>query len=800
MTVAGRGMVCMAWLAVLVALRGGLRAAPPDGGNALAPDGLPEQSIADVDFDRHVASLFGRLGCNAASCHGSFQGKGGFRLSLFGQSSELDYAAVNDGRVDPDSPDESLLLAKPSGREKHGGGIRLRQDSWEYDLMRRWIASGAHRKSDRSVVRSLTLEPRQFAPLAIGQTTHVRVKAAFANGDQEYVTAFTEFRSRDDAVAEISPTGAITARGPGFTSLIISYRGQFASTAVIVPFPGDPLTTAPDAGNLVDHEINSRLSSLNLAVSPPAPDDAFLRRVTLDLLGIVPSPAEVSEFLDDTDPHKRLKKIDALLVHPRRAALWATRMCDITGASIDALEMPEPLRPKRAKMWHDWFRRRFESNVAYDEIVRGVLCATSRDGQPIDSWIDEQVASLKNAETSFTSQYAERESLDLFWRRSGAQGQPPVEDVAELVASAFLGVRLHCARCHQHPYDRWTQHDFAGFATVLSRVEFGASTELRTAVMERLEQRRQARREGTMPPELPRLQEVFIANVPRPLGDAASAGPVAPRALGGPSFPDTDDPRTALHEWLVHPNNPFFAKSFVNRVWAKYFGRGLYEPVDAMSAQNAPSHPELLDRLAREFVNSGFNIAHLERLILSSDAYQRSSRPTGNNAADQNNFSHARVRPIMAEALVDSINAALETADNFGPDVPAGSQAIELAPSRFSEPAVNGLFNILGRGSRKSACDCDRASTPSLRQSLFLMSDKRVLEKISRGRLARLLAEHCMSETIVEELYLAILSRRPNADERTFLLHHIESANDRAEALTDIAWALVNTREFVTNH
>jgi hypothetical protein len=317
---------------------------------------------------------------------------------------------------------------------------------------------------------------------------------------------------------------------------------------------------------------------------------------------------------------------------------------------------------------------------------------------------------------------------------------------------------------------------------------------------ERLEQRRQSRREGSTLPELPRLQEVFIANRPRPLDDAASAGSVTARTLGGPALPDNGDPRAALHQWLVRPDNSFFARSFVNRVWAKYFGKGLFDPVDAFSAANPPTHSELLDRLSADFVHSGYDIAHLERLILSSAAYQRSSLPSLNNAADQQNISHARVRPLLAEALVDSLNAALETVDDFGKDVPVGSQAIELAPSHLADPVVSEVFRILGRGSRKSACDCDRASTPSLRQSLYLLSDAQILDKIRRGRLARLLAKNRTNEEIVEELYMATLARRPDAEEREFTLQHVESASDRTEALIDIAWALVNTREFVTNH
>jgi hypothetical protein len=317
---------------------------------------------------------------------------------------------------------------------------------------------------------------------------------------------------------------------------------------------------------------------------------------------------------------------------------------------------------------------------------------------------------------------------------------------------------------------------------------------------QRLASRRLARQQGEAPPELPRVQEVFAGQRMRPLIDAAAAGSAAPQALGGPALPGEADPRPALLAWLTRPDNPYFARSFVNRVWAKYFGTGLVEPVDAFSAANPPRHPRLLDRLAEEFVKSRFDIAHLERLILSSRAYQRSAAPAGNNAADQHNLARASVRSLLAEALVDSLNAALEAADDFGDDAPPGSQAIELAPNRFSDPQVNELFRILGRGDRKSLCECDRVTGPTLRQPLLLMSHPRVLEKIRNGRLARLVAEQKSNAEIVEEFYLATLSRLPDAAEREFALDHIAASDDRAEALFDIVWALINTREFLTNH
>jgi len=542
------------------------------------------------------------------------------------------------------------------------------------------------------------------------------------------------------------------------------------------------------------------LAQLRLALSPPAADEEFLRRVTIDVCGTVPSPDEVRAFLADRDPQKRARKIDELLAHPRRAALWATRMCDITACNVNALGSPEELRPKWAKMWHDWLRRRFQENRPYDQIAKGILLATSRNGQPIECWIDQEVALLQEAHSGFGGSYAQRPSLDLFWRRTGPDGNVPVEDLAELTATAFLGARLHCARCHHHPYDRWTQADFAGFANIFARLEFGSSTELRTAMNQRLETRRKQREQGAQPSELPRLQEVFLGTGNRALVDAAAASNALPKAPGGPLLESAGDPREALLEWLVQRDNPFFARSFVNRIWAKYFGAGLVEPVDDFSAANPPRLPRLLDRLAGEFVDRGYDIAHIERLILTSDTYQRSSLPVGNNASDNHGLSRAPVRPLLAESLLDAVNSALETVEDFGKDAPPGSQAIELAPNRFSDSRINELFRILGRGDRRSLCDCDRAAGPTIRQPILFMSDPRILQKIQNGRLARLLAENKSDEEVVTEFYLAILSRLPDAKEREFAIAHVASCVDRTVGLADLVWALINSREFQTNH
>jgi hypothetical protein len=473
------------------------------------------------------------------------------------------------------------------------------------------------------------------------------------------------------------------------------------------------------------------------------------------------------------------------------------------------MEEPAALRPKRAQMWHDWFRVRFAANTPYDELARGVLCATSRNEQPIERWIASATALERQAAAGFATDYARQPALDLFWRRM-ADGEPvPVEDLAELTASAFLGLRLHCARCHRHPFDRWTQRDFAAYATIFARTGFGSSTEARTAMQSLLEARRQARRDGreVSAGEIPPVREVFVSEYARRLVDAAVPGATLPAPPGGPPLEESQapgasgadaDPRQQLFAWLVQPDNPYFARSFVNRVWARYFGRGLVDPVDAFADSNPASYPRLLKRLGDAFVASGYDIARLERLILSSAAYGRSSRAAGNNAADRNQFARAAVRPLPPEVLVDAVDAVLETRSDFGPNVPPGTPAVGLAANQFGSGNAGEVLTLLGRGDRQSLCDCDRATGPTLRQPLYLAMRAGVAA--GEGRLARLLAEGHAPGAIVEEFYLAALGRPPDEEERAVALGHLAQAADARAALEDVVWALVNTREFCTNH
>jgi hypothetical protein len=398
----------------------------------------------------------------------------------------------------------------------------------------------------------------------------------------------------------------------------------------------------------------------------------------------------------------------------------------------------------------------------------------------------------------FRTRYAERASLDLFWRRFNGEEFFPLEQMAELTATAFLGVRIECAQCHKHPFDRWTQNDYRAYANAFARVRFGTSTEVGGAIADLLAQRRNEETHGG--PALPRLQEVYCAGqMQRALADPDSNAIVAPRALGGPLLVGAGDPREELFRWLVSPDNPYFARSFVNRVWAHYLGRGLVDPVDNLSAANVPSNEGLLDALARDFISHGFDMRRLERTILSARAYQLSSRPNNTNREDKTHYSRALARPMMAEVVVDVLSSALGVAEDLGPEVPRGSRAIEVAPNRVQAPHLARIFRVFGRPVRATTCDCERPREPTIAQTLFLMTDPVLLGRMEKGRLGTLLAEKRTDVQIVDELFLATLSRFPDEDERRAALDHVRAGN-RQKGFGDLFWALLNSREFILNH
>jgi hypothetical protein len=781
-------------LALFVALLAvpAARAAPvrlPDGGE-----------LREVDFERHVAPLLVRLGCSAGSCHGSFQGKGGFRLSLFGHAPEKDYLALTRDalgrRINTADPDKSLLLLKPTARVAHEGGRRVVPDSWEYAVLREWVAQGAHRQPGSGVVRRLEGAPREHRLDGPGASVALRVTVEFADGGRADVTPFCAFHVRDDAVAEVSPAGVVRGLRPGDTAVIVSYRGELTTARVLVPAPVPPGFVYPDipAANLIDREVFAKLRRLNVVPSGLSSDEEFLRRVTIDTVGGLPAPDEVHAFLADRRPDKRARAIERLLAHPLHAALWATRFSDVTGNNVDVMDGSPELRARRAKMWHDWLRKRFAENVPYDQTVRGILCATSRGGKDVDGWLREEAAQTDGT----GGDYADRPTLDLFWERTVGNEFFPLEQMAEVTAAAFMGIRLECAQCHKHPFDRWTQADYRAFANVFGQVKYGSSNDVRAAMARLLDERRKA---GLGEKPLSRPREVYVGDAAvRRLPHPETNALLPARAPGGPVIPPDGDARRHFADWLLRTGNPFFARALVNRVWAHYFGAGLVEPVDNFSVANPPSHERLLDALADDFRRSGYDIRRLERLILTSRTYQLSSLPNESNAGDNRNLSHARVRRLMAEVVVDVLDDALGAREDFGPDAAPGARAIEVAPNRVRDARLAEVFRVFGRPARRTTCDCERSAEPAVPQTLFLMTDPVLLKKIEGGRLKGLLAGKDTDEEVIEELFLASLSRFPDAEERRAALEHVRAKGDRKAGFTDVVWALINTREFILNH
>jgi hypothetical protein len=884
------------------------------GSASAAPVSLPDGSkIEQVDFERHVQGLLGRLGCNSGACHGSFQGKGGLYLSLFGYSPEKDYFSFTRDfmgrRVSVANPDESLILQKATGQTPHGGGKRMDKGSWQYNVIREWIANGATWQPGSGNVKRMEVTPSEHLLAKPGASGRFKVTVEFADGTKEDMTSFSEFRVNDDYVAELTATvGEVKSIRPGDTAVVISYRGNVHSARALVKVPAPAGFTYPQvpAINFIDREVFAKLKMLNVVPSDLSSDSEFLRRIYIDTIGCLPSPEEVRAFLADKDPNKRTKKIEELLKHPLHAALWATKFSDITGNNVDQMEQPQQLRPKRSKMWHDWFRQRIADNMPYDEIVKGVLCATSREGMSFDDWVKETLKLEQQATNGWDSDYAKRPSLDLFWRRNTF----PLEQMGEHTAAAFLGIRLECAQCHKHPFDRWTQDDYRSYANVFASLRFATSPEGQAIVTkqvaalkkettealvkldqelaerkkpiedkidkenadkrkaaedkidkENADQRRQleeklkddaadkqkaalekldkdqdaakkkalaalerdiaaAKKMAVAPvekefatkktalqnkakaPAIQQLREVSISDKAPPKNQQKPEfNGIKPKALGGPEIEPKGDPRLALFEWMRQSDNPYFARSFVNRVWGHYFGVGLVDPVDNFSVANPPSNAKLLDALAQDFVAHKYDIRHLERVVLQSRTYQLSSTPNESNKHDRNCYARSYPRRMMAEVVVDVLNTALGAAETFGPEAPPGVRAIEVATNRLQQNQnLANVFRLFGRPPRASTCDCERAAEPALPQTLFLMTDTTILNKITNGRLKTLLADKKSDEAVVDELFLATLSRLPTEKEKTRLLEHVHGKGNRQTGFVDVAWALINTREFILNH
>lgn len=735
-------------------------------------------------FTHHVVPVLNKFGCAQGSCHGSFSGRGGLRLSLFGHDPDMDYNALvrlgGARRVSRTDPTQSLLLRKPTLAVAHAGGHRFAADSRAYRLLAEWVAYGCRYPKDEARLEALEVYPSERMLLKDTEQQLV-VTARYSDGSREDVTELAKYGTQHDEIAAIEPDGRVRAVRVGEAAVTVEFLGRITTMRILVPSRMDLVHRYPPVprGNFVDEQVVAKLRKLGIVPSDLAGDAEFLRRVSLDLCGVTPTANEVRKFLADPDPAKRSRKIDELLERDEYNHHWATFLCDLTGN--DNRFLPTP-RETAAQRWHLWFYTRLKENASWDRIARGVVAATSREDRPLEEWLraeaeDQRLRAAKGPEKWDASHYTGRSTLDIYWLKSG---NDPVT-IARQISYTFLGVKLECAECHKHPYDRWTQADYKGFTAFFQRVTNGMSADTRREATER---------------KLP------VTGVPEVRFDPTRRGS-APQFLDGPTLAADapDDPRVALADWMARPENPFFARAIVNRIWARHLGRGIVDPPDAFSAANPPTNPALLDALARDFVTHGFDLKHLHRVILNSRTYQLSFRTNPTNETDVQNFSHYPVKQLSGEALLDAANQVTGGSEDWGIFAPPGTRAVAVPASRL--PGTSGyVLKAFGRPTRSQSCDCERAEVPGLPQALYLINDGHLQGKIAapKGTLHTLLKSGMPDGELVEELYLSALGRLPRSSETQTALEHVRQAPGRNQGFEDVLWALFNTREFITNH
>jgi hypothetical protein len=760
----------------------------------------------EISFSRHVTPTLYQLGCSAGACHGSFSGKGGLRLSLFAGHPEMDHLNLRGGqgrRIDQQHPERSLLLLKPTAAIEHGGGLRLRKASWQYDLLKKWIENGARFDAAAAVkVVGVRVEPASLTLRIGSQSPPLRAFARLSNGQEDEVTKYTKFESLDPGLATVDDVRKVKSIRSGDVALLAHYAGTVGFTTVLIPGPPLPANLAypkEEPRDAVDRLLVERMRKLNVAPSGLCSDVDFLRRVHLDVIGQLPTPEEVRAFLADKSPDKRGQVIDKLLAHPLHAAMWAGKMCDMVGADDRFLG-------DGVYQFHDWFRNKFEVNTPWDKIAYGVLCATAADGRDPEQI---RVAQKEDAENRkkykgkppppppgkepWQAGYAERNTLDVFYSNlintqttPGRGRTVNGKQIALRVAHTFLGVRLECAQCHKHPYDRWSQGDFFSFAAVFAHTQIGVDPELKAQMVN--------------------LSGVYAGQKPvEEFLDPDTQQPVAPKVPGGPAItvkPGVDT-REQVWRWLREKDNPFFAAALVNRVWEHYLGRGFVEPADAQAAANPPSHPEVLGELVRDFVENNYDLRRLERRILSTLAYQRDWKTNATNAKDDRNFSHRKLRRLTAEQALDAIaqvtGTPVKIPKRYG-SPRDGQKAVEIALSRVGGDDGY-VLQIFGRPIRVQNCDCERSPAASLSQTLYLFNDEKLIAKIhdDKGRLKKLVQEIGDDSKLIEELYLWTLTRSPSAEEIEQGRKYVANVGNRLEAYQDLLWALLNRHEFVVN-
>ncbi len=697
------------------------------------------QARLTLNFENDIIPILSRYRCNTSGCHGKAEGQNGFKLSVFGFDPLADYQAIamegRGRRVFPGAPASSLLLRKMSGGTPHGGGVPIAPDRPEYRTMLDWITQGLPVGTDADpTVVSLELTPgtRVFK---MGETQQLRALATLSDGRQIDVTELTQFQTNSPNQAVVDALGHVTAgQSPGTAAVMATYMGQVDVLQVFVP-RSDQLESFPESeqANFIDGHVLQNLKQLNIIPSGPCDDEQFLRRVYIDTIGTLPTAAEARTFLNSKSENKREQLIDQLLAREEFSTYWALKWADLL--RVDRLALGH----ENAFLYYNWIRESFQANKPLDRFARELLVAEG----PL------------------------RESpAGLFYK-----AVPSANKRASTVSQVFLGVRIECAECHHHPYDRWGQKDYFGMQAFFTQLQYKPSKAGEMLLTS-----------GSPVTKHPRTGESINAY-----------------ALGTdmPEQSPEGDRRLILAEWMTSPENPWFAKNVANRTWAHFLGRGIIEPVDDVRMTNPPTNPALLDSLAAHFVDAEFDFRQLVKTILMSATYQRSPDVNPTNQRDEQNYSRYLFKQLEAEVLLDAISQVTGRPEKFE-GVPAGSRAIEL----WDSSVPNYFLKVFGRPVRATACECERVSEPTISQVLHVINSPAIQKKLSHqdGRIRAIATNFADNKSAVEEIYLTCFARYPSAEELTAAVKYLDEAQERQLGLEDVTWSVMNSLEFLFNH
>jgi hypothetical protein len=735
-----------------IAVREGNRLKPSADGNAKLIVTFSSQSVevpiavarATVDtpisFKLDVMPVFMKAGCNAGSCHGAARGKDGFRLSLFGFDPDGDYYRLTreqpERRLDLSIPAECLLMEKATGQVPHSGGSPTKPGDPYHATLLRWLESGAPADAGEvPKIESVELYPPSALLNGAGETQQLTVRAKYSDGTDRDVTHLAVFLSSNDNSAPVSPDGKVTAANRGEAFLMARFEKHTVGVPFIVLPKGVEFQWQEvPANNYVDELVFEKLKRLRIQPSELCSDTEFIRRVSLDICGMLPTSQETEQFVADADPAKREKLVDKLLERKEFVELWVMKWSELL-----QIRSTQYVSYKATLLYYTWLQEQIAGNVPIDEMVKKLLSA--------------QGGTFSNPPTNYFQ--AEQDRLK----------------TAENVAQVFMGMRIQCAQCHNHPFDRWTMDDYYSFAAFFAQI---------------------GRKAGADP------RETIVFNsgggeVNHLVGGRA----MPPKFLGG-AVPDVagKDRRAVLAEWLASEENSFFAPNLANIVWAHFFGRGIVHEVDDVRVSNPPVNGPLLDALAGRFTEYNYDFKKLVRDICTSRTYQMTTRTNETNAEDERNFSHATLRRIRAELLLDVISQVTETKDKFS-GLPLGARAVQIADGN----TATYFLTTFGRATRETVCSCEVKMEPNLGQALHLMNGESVHEKIKQGGVvARMLEAGKTPQDVATELYLRSLSRKPTEEEVAAVNEQLAAAADPKQALEDVFWALLNSREFLFNH